>query len=162
MIDGISANDPIFGQTAGPTQDLDKDAFMKLLVAQMRNQNPMEPTSNDQFIAQLAQFSSLEQMQVVNENLVGLAVLQQSNALMSQLTDSSVLIGMTVEYEDPASGEVVSGQVFSVKIEEGIAVLRIDGQDVPLASITAVLGTEPLDGGEGDGGDDTTDEGDGE
>ena len=162
MIGGISANDPIFGQTAGPTQELDKGAFMKLLVAQMRNQDPREPTSNDQFIAQLAQFSSLEQMQVVNENLVGLAVLQQSNALMSQLTDSSVLIGMTVEYEDPTSGQPVVGQVTSVKIEEGIAILRIDGQDVPLASITGVLGTEPPDGGEGDGGGGTTNDGDGE
>lgn len=156
MIDGISANDPIYGQAAAQSQDLDKGAFMELLVAQMRNQDPMEPTSNDQFIAQLAQFSSLEEMQGVNENLVGLAVLQQSNALMSQLTDSSALIGMTVEYEDPLTGEVAVGQVASVKLEDGIAVLRIEGQDVPLASITAVLGTEPGDGSDG------SNEGDGE
>lgn len=159
MIEGISANDPIFGQATGPTQDLDKSAFMELLVAQMRNQDPMEPTSNDQFIAQLAQFSSLEEMQAVNENIVGLAVLQQSNALMSQLTDSSALIGMTVEYQDPVDGELAVGQVASVKIEDGIAVLRIDGQDVPLASVSAVLGSEPPTGdGDGDG----TSEGDGE
>jgi flagellar basal-body rod modification protein FlgD len=162
MIEGISANDTIFGQATGPTQDLDKSAFMELLVAQMRNQDPMEPTSNDQFIAQLAQFSSLEEMQAVNENIVGLAVLQQSNALMSQLTDSSALIGMTVEYQDPVSGEPAVGQVASVKIEEGIAVLRIEGQDVPLASVSAVLGSEPPAGDGGDGEGDGTNEGDGE
>ena len=90
MIQGISAGDPIFGdsQTTG-TSDLDRDAFMRLLVAQLQNQDPLSPQSNEDFIAQLAQFSSLEEMQGVNENLVGLAVLQQSNALMGQLTEAS-------------------------------------------------------------------------
>lgn len=146
MIEGISAADPVYGEPidAGrPTQDLGKDAFLQLLVSQMRNQNPLEPTSNDQFIAQLAQFSSLEEMQTVNENLVGLAVLQQSNALMAQLTDSSVLIGKHVQYDDPTSGESRVGSVGSVRLEEGMAILRIDGQDVPLASVTEVTGDSP-------------------
>ena len=142
MIEGISAADPVYGSDTRGPQDLDKDAFMQLLVAQMKNQNPLDPTSNDEFIAQLAQFSSLEQMQVVNENLVGLAVLQQSNALMSQLTDSSGLIGKSVRYDDPKTGESTMGTVSSVKLEEGIAVLRIGGQDVPLANVTEVTGEE--------------------
>lgn len=143
MIEGISAADPVYGEPIDggrPTQDLGKDAFLQLLVSQMRNQNPLEPTSNDQFIAQLAQFSSLEEMQTVNENLVGLAVLQQSNALMAQLTDSSVLIGKHVQYDDPTSGESRVGSVGSVRLEEGMAILRIDGQDVPLANVTEVTG----------------------
>ena len=97
MIQGISAGDsfPGSGQLPG-SNELGKDAFMSLLVEQMKHQDPMAPTSNDQFIAQLAQFSSLEEMQVVNENLVALALLQQDNALMAQLTDSSALIGKNV------------------------------------------------------------------
>ena len=47
---------------------------------------------------------SLEEMQQLNENIVGLAVLQQSNALLSQLTSSSALIGQGVKYVDPDSG----------------------------------------------------------
>jgi flagellar basal-body rod modification protein FlgD len=146
MIEGISASDPVYGAAIDggrPTQDLGKDAFLQLLVSQLRNQNPLEPTSNDQFIAQLAQFSSLEEMQTVNENLVGLAVLQQSNALMAQLTDSSALIGKHVQYDDPASGESKVGSVGSVRLEEGMAILRIDGQNVPLASVTEVTGDSP-------------------
>lgn len=46
---------------------LDKNAFLQLFVAQMSNQNPLEPTSDSEFIAQLAQFSTLEQMQQLTE-----------------------------------------------------------------------------------------------
>ncbi|MEM7516765.1 MAG: flagellar hook capping FlgD N-terminal domain-containing protein [Planctomycetota bacterium] len=95
-IAGISQNDPISGSTTDQAggQDLDKDAFMQLLVAQMENQDPLEPTDNTEYVAQLAQFSELEQseqlnlqMEQLNENVVGLAVLQQGNALLQQLTD---------------------------------------------------------------------------
>lgn len=154
MIQGISSSDPTFGSSSGsPTQELGRDAFMNLLVEQMRNQDPLKPTANDQFIAQLAQFSSLEEMQGVNENLVGLALLQQGNALMQQLTSSSALIGKHVQYIDPASGEENSGQVDSVKLMDGAAVLQIDGQDVPLTSVTGITGedaNQDTDGGSDD------------
>ncbi len=48
---------------------LDKDAFLKLLVTQLANQNPLNPIEDREFIAQLAQFSSLEQMQNLNKNI---------------------------------------------------------------------------------------------
>ena len=49
--------------------DMDKTAFLKLLVAQMQHQDPMEPMSNTEFVAQLAQFTSVEQLVGVNEGL---------------------------------------------------------------------------------------------
>ena len=51
---------------------LDKDAFLKLLVTQLANQNPLNPIEDKEFIAQLAQFSSLEQMQNLNKNVTEL------------------------------------------------------------------------------------------
>ncbi len=146
MIDGISANDPTFGTTGaasaagGPADELGRDAFLQLLIHQLKNQDPLEPTTNDQFIAQLAQFSSLEEMEKVNENLLGLALLQQSNALISQLTDSSALIGQNVVYADPVSGESTTGIVSSVKIEDGLAILNIGGIEIPLANVQEVTG----------------------
>jgi len=140
--------------TPEPSESLGKDAFMQLLVSQMRNQDPMSPTSNEDFVAQLAQFSSLEQMQELNGNILGLAVLQQSNALMSQLTDSAALIGKEVRYIEPASGDEMTGNVTSVKIQDGLAVLNIDGEDIPLGNVTEIVGsgttpepttTEPTD-----------------
>lgn len=145
MIDaltGISSTDPVSLGATDPTatQDLGRDAFMQLLVTQLQNQDPTSPTSNEQFITQLAEFSALEEMQGVNENLVALALLQQGNALMSQLTNSSALIGKSVKYTDPTSGVETLGTVGSVKIQDGEAVLRIDGEDIPLGSVTEVTG----------------------
>ena len=102
MINGISANDAVSGPLAGrasglPSQNLGKDSFMQLLVTQLQNQDPLQPTANDEFVAQLAQFSSLEQMEGVNDNLVALALLQQGNALLGQLTSASGLIGQQVD-----------------------------------------------------------------
>jgi flagellar basal-body rod modification protein FlgD len=154
-ISGISSNDPVsLSGGTNATSKLDKNAFMNLLVTQMRNQDPMQPADNTQMIAQLAQFSSLEQMQSLNDNIVGLAVLQQQNALLDQLTTSSALIGKSVQYTDPDSNEALWGTVASVKIVDGLASLSIDGKDVPLANVTEV-GTPPADDGSGDGSDDS-------
>lgn len=144
-INGISASDPIFGTQTTSSQELGRDTFMTLLVAQLENQDPMAPTSNDEMLAQLAQFSSLEQLEELNDNMVGLAVLQQSNALMEQLTSSSALIGQHVKYTDPTSGKAAWGDVGSVKISEGLAVLSIGGNDVPLVNVLEVSQPAPTD-----------------
>ena len=144
------------GQTELPTgpSALDKDAFMQLLTSQLKNQDPLEPVSNEDFIAQLATFSNLEEMENLNENIVNMVLLQQSNALLQQLTDSSALIGMNVTYFDAETGETKTGVVDSVKVEDGLAQLSIGGVNVPLVDLVEVNGEQaPLD----DAADDTTD-----
>ncbi len=153
-ISGISNNDSSFADAVGGAQ-MGKEAFMELLVQQLKNQDPLSPMDNDKFVAQLTQLSSLEGIQNLNENMVGLAMLQQSNALMSQLTQSSALIGDEVRYIDMETGEERTGIVQSVKIEDGLAVLNIDGEDVPLASITEVTGSGSSSDGDTDAGDET-------
>ena len=148
-ISGISSTDPL-AAAFDTTNDLGEDAFMNLLVTQLKNQDPLNPTQNEEMIAQLAQFSSLEQLSELNDNILGLAVLQQSNALMDQLTSSSSLIGESVKYVDPESGTESWGTVSSVKIVDGLAVLSIDGGDVPLANVLEV-GPGGDGGGEGGG-----------
>lgn len=144
-VNGISANDPIFGAaTPAAGDDLGKDAFLKLLVSQLQNQDPLEPTGNAEFVAQLAQFSSLEGIQEVNDNLVGLAVLQQGNALLSQLTDSSALIGKSVRYVGADGIGEKTGVVDSVKIDDGFATLSIGGEDIPLGNVLEVTGEPAL------------------
>ncbi|MBK8180104.1 MAG: flagellar hook capping protein [Planctomycetes bacterium] len=142
-INGTHSSDPISSLLPEKQgSSVGKNDFMNLLATQLKNQDPLEPSKNDEMLAQLAQFSSLEQMQNLNDNIVGLAVLQQSNALMQQLTDASALMGKDVQYTHPDTGEDVWGQVQSVRIVDGSAVLRIGGQDVPLTSVTEI-GTPP-------------------
>jgi flagellar basal-body rod modification protein FlgD len=66
----------IASQVSGPGGPLGKDQFLKLLIAQLQNQDPMNPMQGDQMASQLAQFSSLEQLQEINTTLTG----QQSAA----------------------------------------------------------------------------------
>jgi flagellar basal-body rod modification protein FlgD len=91
-------------ETREPSKDLGKDAFMQLLVTQMAYQNPLEPMDNTEFIAQLAQFSALEQQQNIAAGIELLA-LSQTAATNSQMVN---LIGKRV---------VVPGSMFS--IDEG-------------------------------------------
>ncbi len=146
-ISGINTNDASSATqssaSALPQSQLDKSSFMTLLVSQLKNQDPLAPTDNQAFVAQLAQFSSLEEAQKLNDNILGLAVLQQSNALMSQLTQSSALIGKNVKYIDPTTENEQSGSVTSVKIADGMAVLSIGGHDVPLGNVTEITGSAP-------------------
>jgi flagellar basal-body rod modification protein FlgD len=63
---------------ATKSKSLDKDAFLRLLTTQLQNQDPLNPTDSTEFTAQLAQFSSLEQMSNVNETLNTLILYQAS------------------------------------------------------------------------------------
>ena len=153
-IPGINPTDTFYADSASGSQ-MGKEAFMELLVQQLKNQDPLSPMDNDKFIAQLTQLSSLEGIQNLNDNMVGLAMLQQGNALMSQLTQSSALIGKEVTYIDLNTGEEQTGTVLSVKIEDGLAVLNIDGEDVPLASVIEITEGDSTIDGDTDAGDES-------
>lgn len=126
------------GQGTQGSQDLGKDAFMNLLVQQMKHQDPMDPQSNDQFIAQLASFSSLEQMQNMNDNLLTMALLDDNNALMSQLTTGSSLIGKEIKWMDPNTGLEGSGVVDKIKVQDGLSFLSVGDEQVPLQIVNQV------------------------
>ena len=84
-VDNSSAASALSGVAAN--QDLDKEAFLQLLVTQLKNQDPLSPMNNTEFVAQLAQFSSLEQLSNMNSSL-------QSSALVTQSMNNSVIAGL--------------------------------------------------------------------
>lgn len=106
---------------------LDYDAFLKLLVAQMENQDPLEPVSDTEYIAQLATFSNVEQNIKSNELLTELL-------LSSTLSDAHNLIGRTVSAADGRSGTVESVQIIdsqiNAKLDSGEVVILGDGVTV--------------------------------
>ena len=76
-IDSIGSNQNAIQQVASaPSKAMDeigKEQFLRLLVTQLQNQDPMNPVDNQQFIAQLATFSSLEQLMSINQAVTKLA-----------------------------------------------------------------------------------------
>lgn len=109
-----TATDGLAAATSGATgsQTLGKDAFLQLLVTQLKNQNPLDPQDNSAFVAQLAQFSSLEGITTLNDTVSSIA----SNYSSSQALQASSLVGRsviaqtsTVQVDDPSKG--VTGSV---------------------------------------------------
>ncbi|HKE02029.1 MAG TPA: flagellar hook capping FlgD N-terminal domain-containing protein [Planctomycetota bacterium] len=122
----------------GGVSDLGKDDFLNLLVTQLKNQDPLQPTTNDQFLAQLAQFRALEEQQQTTEAVTTLVQLTAATSAVSHLTEASALIGKSIEYIDPKTGEDGKGVVTSVGIEDGAVVVKVGDVAVPLILITSV------------------------
>ncbi|WP_447651399.1 flagellar hook assembly protein FlgD [Pseudomonas abietaniphila] len=80
------------GDTTTGASTLGKDSFLQLLVTQMQNQNPLDPQDNSEFVAQLAQFSSLETMQNLSTSVDAIGGMYQS----SQALQASSLVGRSV------------------------------------------------------------------
>ncbi|MBI5878728.1 MAG: hypothetical protein HZB53_13845 [Chloroflexi bacterium] len=110
---------------------LGKDAFMKLLLAQLRYQDPMQPKDDTQFITQLAQFNTLEQMQSINEAMQAMRVSQE-------MMQGSNMIGKQVQAITPTDQQTVSGVVTAVKLVGGQVIISIGDKHVLLSQIVSV------------------------
>ena len=110
--------------------ELDKDAFLKLLVAQLRYQDPTNPADGSQFLAQTAQFT-------VVEKLSDLAEGQQALLSAQLMLGASSLVGRTVTYPG-ADGTDTTGVVRSATFSGSTPTLKVGDTDVPLSSVTEV------------------------
>ena len=106
--------------------------FLKLMVAQLKNQDPMNPTDSSQFLAQTAQFTSLEKLDAV--------ATQTAQALTAQMAfGASGLVGRTVTYTG-TDGAELTGTVSSVRFTAGGPLLGVGDAEVDLNSVTKVAG----------------------
>jgi len=117
------------------TNELGQDAFLKLLIAQLANQDPLNPMDDREFIAQMAQFSALEQMTQMNRTLGGMANLDQYSLVQ--------YVGTTVAftYEDPTAGtREVLGRVIGVWFDprEGPMLEILGHGKIPLNRVEGV------------------------
>ncbi|AHF07766.1 flagellar hook capping FlgD N-terminal domain-containing protein [Desulfitobacterium metallireducens] len=111
-------------------QTLGKDEFLKLLTTELRNQDPLQPMDNKDFIAQMAQFSSLEQMNNVAQSMENLKASMTGYFQQGLLTQGAALIGKQVSGMDTDGVTVISGIVDSVKWLDGnpqLNLLQADG-----------------------------------
>src|SRR5918995_3259593 len=106
------------GSTNG---DMGKDAFLKLFVAQLQHQDPMNPMDDSQFMGQMASFSTLEQV-------TNLAVANEQVAANLTASNAVGLIGRTVSYVDE-NDQIHTGKVDKVTTAGGKPSLTVDGVD---------------------------------
>lgn len=123
-------------ESIGISSQIGRDQFMRLLVTQMRNQNPLDPIKDAEFIAQLAQFSSLEGIEKLNTSFADMLALQQ-------VTQGSNLIGKSVLYQNPDSPTLGRGIVDGITVRDGSVNLVVGGGLVPLSLVRGMLASEP-------------------
>jgi len=124
------------GVGSAPGGRLDKQAFLMLLVAQLKNQDPLNPMQDREFIAQLAQLNALEQLQQLNETVAAMA----QHAALGQVEG---YLGKVVSGLERTSGQLVSGTVVRATILDGAAVLELaGGQQIDVRDVVSVAVAE--------------------
>lgn len=111
---------PAAAEPVNPKGELGKNDFLKLMVAQLQAQNPLEPSNGTEYISELAQFSQLEQTTNIAQN-------SSQSAAAQRVAQAVALIGHTVAYTDPSTGATHSGPVQSVEITPDGATLTVEG-----------------------------------
>lgn len=126
---------------------LGKDAFLKILITQLQNQDPTSPMDDKEFISQMAQFSSLEQMQNMTKAMENLLQSQQQSQLMSYTT----FVGKEVKWHEitdkvDADNKPIynegTGTIKELKFVGGEAVFVLaDGKEIKPGNISSILGS---------------------
>jgi flagellar basal-body rod modification protein FlgD len=134
MTDPISGMGSTTSATTSVTRpdQMDKDVFLQLLVAQMRYQDPNNPTSTTEFMSQTATFTQIEKLeQMVAQNAAMLSLQRSASA--------GALVGHVVAYTDE-TGQTQIGAVNSVRLatDTDEAVAYIGGVAIPVARITEI------------------------
>ena len=107
-----------------------RDQFLHLMVTQLQNQNPLEPTSQEDFLQQLSTFSMVEGIEKLNTNFDQMLKAQQ-------LSQGADLVGKTVEFA--SNDGTATGIVQKARVVDGSIVLTVNGKSVPLDDVYAVI-----------------------
>lgn len=132
---GTSGTGHVATATSAKNDGLGQDAFLQLLLAQLKNQDPFKPMEDRDFVAQLAQLNSLNQLTEMNATLTQLSSSQT-------LAQASALIGKTVTGLTTL-GSQVTGVVAGLRLIDSKVMLDVDGMTVPFDTIVEVSQPEP-------------------
>lgn len=111
------------------TTDLGPDAFLQLLMTQLKHQDPLNPMSNQEFLSQQAQFTQISELQKLNKSFNGQTLFVQASSL----------VGKTVSFLNPDNlTETLEGQVTEAKFNDKGTAVVVNGKDYPLESILSI------------------------
>ena len=129
----------------GSTDITDKNMFLQLMLKEMEYQDPTEPVSNQEWLAQMAQYSSLEASQNTTSAVEKLSSLVESlsdaYASSANIAQTLNLLGKEVTVIDPAdkTGETtITGKVDEASFESGSGTIKVNGRNYPIAYIKSV------------------------
>lgn len=118
-----------------------RDEFLNLLVTQLRNQDPLEPVKQEDFLAQLAQFSSLEGIEKLNSSFEGYLQVQEEMLQLQTLSGAANLVGQEVVFnavsEDAPTDQGI-GIVEGVIVEDSQVRLRVAGESVAISDLVEI------------------------
>jgi flagellar basal-body rod modification protein FlgD len=120
---------------------LGQQDFLKVMVEQMRNQNPLDPQDNGQFFTQMVQFQSLDAMTAMSAaitKLVEIAGLANGSALVGRQVSALVDAGKDPLTGFPLGQQLVTGVVDRVSFEQGSPVVHVDNRWIPANQVTEV------------------------
>ena len=131
--------DPVIASSTGatdsaqarmPVQTLGQNDFLQLLVTQMTSQDPLNPQKDTDFIAQMAQFSALEQAKTMQQDMAGLRTDGETGQAVG-------LLGHKVQLLD-SKNKAVTGSVSAVTIDAGTPKITVNGKNYTLDQVVAV------------------------
>jgi flagellar basal-body rod modification protein FlgD len=130
-----TSGDSLTQTSKSSNSTVDSDTFLTLLIAEMQNQDPLEPTSNTEWVSQYATFTQVEQMSEMSESIDLLRA--------NELVGKEVIMKVT----SASTGDVTyaKGKVDYVTVENGKAILIIDGNQYALSDLDTVISDEYSD-----------------
>lgn len=133
MVGNVSnfTNDASGSQLKSTKMQLKTEDFIKMMVTQLQNQDPMEPAKNEALLAQMSQISQLESSTQLQTSLKTLV-------LQNNISSAGAMIGKMVQGKD-AVGQDLEGIVSSVRVEDGQLYLELDsGKKMSLSNVVSI------------------------
>ena len=131
MVTPLSQTTPSASQLKSSKMALKTEDFIKMMITQLQNQDPLEPAKNQELLAQMSQIGQLQSSTALTESLQGLV-------LQNNLGAAGNLIGKTIQGLDE-TGESIGGIVNSVRVEQDKVYLELDsGKKLELTRVTSI------------------------
>ncbi len=118
-------------QTSSRSQTMDSEVFMKLLVTQLRNQDPSSPMDTNQMISQQTQLAMMEQ--ITNQTTTG-----NENFSLQMRIAAANLVGKHVSYTDATTGKSIEGTATAVSYAGSVPTVTVGGKEVDLDVISGI------------------------
>ncbi len=125
----------------------DSNMFLNLMLQQLKNQDPTQPTDNTEWLSQLAQYSSLEQMTQMNTGLTNcmnyISAMYKDMAMNAEITQTLSMVGKEVtitipDEKDSSKTTEITGKVTEANFKDGTGKVKVNGEYYSISNITSI------------------------